>query len=113
MYFVFRGQSHHHNGDQARPLDDPQMMCSICCRQFATNRFGVRGGWGRAHTVARPHVPISSLLAFLSYLAGSKSVSVRRLPTCPTWMRQKATVSSSGKSTFEHRLMFSATAKHI
>ena len=56
-----------------------EMMCSICGRRFATPWFG--GTW--AHSVARPRVPISSLLThmvdllpFLSYLAGSKSVSV-------------------------------------
>ena len=45
---------------------------------------GERGGWGWAHSVAHPWVPISSplthtvyLLPFLSYLAGSKSVSAR------------------------------------
>ena len=70
-------------------------------------RFGVRGdvgvrGW--AHSIARPWVPISSLLTHivyllpsLSHLAGPKSVSAR--PSDPDTMTNtalEATASSSG-----------------
>ena len=69
--------------------------------------------WGRggAHSILRPWVPISSplihmvsLLPFLSYLADSKSVSVR-LPVRPsdpdttTNTNLRAIASSSGKKT--------------
>ena len=77
-------QGHHHNGDQAARRQ--RMMCSICGRQFANPRFGVRGSRGRAYSVARPYVTISSplthiiiyLLPLLRYLAVYKSVSARQ-----------------------------------
>ena len=59
-------QGHHHNGEQAARR--PDMMCSICGRRFATPPFDVRGSRGWAHSMARPWVPISSLLTHMVYL---------------------------------------------
>ena len=84
------------------------MMCSICGRRFANPSFGVRGSRGWAHSIARPRVPTSSPLThmvyhspFLSYLAGSKSVSPRPsdLDTM-TNTAPEATASSSGTNHF-------------
>ena len=50
MIFVYGEQGHNHHGDQAAWR--PHMMCSICGRRFATNRFEVRGGRGWAHSAA-------------------------------------------------------------
>ena len=69
-----------------RPLDDdPHDVLNLW------SMFVVRGGQGWAHSVARPWVPITSslthmvyLVPFLSYLAGSKSVSAR--PSDPDTM---------------------------
>ena len=56
-------QGHHHNGAQAARR--PQMMCSICGRRFEMPPFGARGRRGRAHSIARTLVPISSLLTHM------------------------------------------------
>ena len=72
-------QDHHHNSDQASRR--PHMMCTIRDRRSATPRFAVvRGGRGRAQSVVRPWVPISSqlthmvyLFTFFSCLGGSKA----------------------------------------
>ena len=54
-YHTIIRQGHHYNGGQvARQL---YMMCSICGHRFANHRFGVHGGRGWAHSVARPYVP--------------------------------------------------------
>ena len=88
-----------------RPLDDPHdvvNLWSLICHP------SVLGMWGRrrAHSVAPAWIPISSpltqmvyLLPFLSYLAGSKSVSVR--PPDLDTMRNtvlEAIASPSGKT---------------
>ena len=71
---------HHHNGDQAAWL--PHIMCSNLWSQICYPSIWVLGGWGWARSIAHPWVPTSShtvdLLPFLSYLAGSKSVSNTR-----------------------------------
>ena len=66
--------------------------------------------WGWAYSIAHPWVPISSpfthifyLLSFLSYLAGSKSVSVQ--PRYDANTDLEATASSSGKN--KVRIFFS------
>ena len=81
-----------------RPLDDPTWFASsVVWLQFQRGAFWlpslrVRRTWGSgwAHSIARPWVPISFplthmiyLVPFLSYLAGSKSVSAR--PTLMRW----------------------------
>ena len=59
-------QGHHHNGDEAAKR--PHIMWSICGRRFTTPLFGARWDRGRAHSVARPRVPICSPLTHMVYL---------------------------------------------
>ena len=76
-YCCYRGQqSHHHNGDHAARR--PRMTCSICGRQLGCNfeggfstpglGLGGCGGRGWAHSIARPWIPIISLLTHMVYL---------------------------------------------
>ena len=58
-------QGHHHNGDHAARR--PHMMFSICGRRFTTSRFGGSVGWGCAHLIARPWVPITLQLPTDTY----------------------------------------------
>ena len=80
--YIWKGRHHKIDTDTR----EPYMMCSVCGHRFATLRFGVGGSRVWAYLVARTLVLIRSPLTiwsvchlqFLSYLAGSKSVS-----TCP------------------------------
>ena len=60
-YQILLKQGHHHKGAR------PHMMCSICGCRFATPQFGGTRGSGSAHTVARPCIPISSILTHYTY----------------------------------------------
>ena len=106
-YLYTKQGHHHHNGDQAARR--PHMMCSISGRRFATLDFGgrVESGMGPFDSMpmgtwvpamdAFGSLPICSYISsplthmvyrlpFLSYLAGSKSVSAHQ-PARPTRTR--------------------------
>ena len=75
------------NGTMCTIKDEPKSNCKSF-QIGLEGRLGVRA-W--AHSIARSWIPMSSqlivyLLPFLSYLAGSKSISTR-LSTRPTWIR--------------------------
>ena len=78
------------------------MVCSICGRRFATVRFGVCGD----HSLARPRVPISSILTHMVYLSLTVLVlfswlQKRFCPSTPDTMTNTtpdATASSSSKN---------------
>ena len=85
-------------------------LAAISKEGVLTPGLGVRGTWGSgwAHSIARPWVPISAplthrvyLVPFVSYLAGSKSVSARRRPSDVNTMTNTALegiASSSGNN---------------
>ena len=51
-----------------KPLNDPTSCAQFVVADLRPLDFGVRGGRGRAHSIASPWVPISSLSTHTVYL---------------------------------------------